>query len=294
MVDGVTALLGKKPITVTAELVALVGAQNAIVLQQVHWWSQESRRSEDGGVVMSLAELGRSTGLSRSALHRSLTWLRENGYVASEGEAGVELRWSLTDQALALDPSTTVAESKRSTVAESRRTVADPKRSPSRDRDSNGVGTTSMGEQLMENGGDAPSGVVAAHSLPGIEPPATRAEPARAGFEEFWRAYPKRDGVKRGKAEAAKEWDRLKAAERVEAMDGLAAYVASSFGKPQDAERYLRKRRWVGVEVDAPLDPPEAGEVVSHRAGPLHVAAEPVVADLEVGVAALRALRGKS
>lgn len=73
-------------------------------------------------------------------------------------------------------------------------------------------------------------------------------------FEHFWASYPKRAGAKVGKAAAKKQWLKLKPSERIGAVDGLIAYSVAKGAYPEDAERYLRHKRWVGLEVDTTED----------------------------------------
>jgi hypothetical protein len=82
----------------------------------------------------------------------------------------------------------------------------------------------------------------------------TRQPGADIDFEAFWSAYPKRQGVKSGKGPARKQWARLKDAERGEAVAELSRYATASRGYPRDAERYLRDRLWVGLEVETVED----------------------------------------
>ena len=65
-------------------------------------------------------------------------------------------------------------------------------------------------------------------------------------FEAFWKAYPKRDGQKRGKPDAFKVWVKMSAAEKKAAdtdvgkrnrQHGWGKYI-------RDAVRYLRSRGW--------------------------------------------------
>lgn len=89
-----------------------------------------------------------------------------------------------------------------------------------------------------------------------VERDATMSLAAAPGpdFEAFWSAYPKRAGAKVGKAVAAREWAKLKPEEREGALAGLAGYTKAARGYPQDAERYLKHRRWVGLEVETVED----------------------------------------
>lgn len=62
-------------------------------------------------------------------------------------------------------------------------------------------------------------------------------------FEEFWKAYP----VHKAKGDAERAWKRVRAADKVKAVDGIAAYrdeclrtgVAMCYG-----HGYLNGRRW--------------------------------------------------
>lgn len=73
---------------------------------------------------------------------------------------------------------------------------------------------------------------------------------ARPPFEVFWEHYPRRAGVRAGKVAAEREWKKLSAEECEGAFSGLVAYERAAKGYPQDAERYLKHRRWVGLEVE--------------------------------------------
>lgn len=84
----------------------------------------------------------------------------------------------------------------------------------------------------------------------GVEP----WEPNDDLFEHFWHGYPRRNGAKVGKAAAKKQWAKLKLSERVGAVDGVIAYTTAKNGYPEDAERYLRHKRWIGLEVETEGD----------------------------------------
>jgi hypothetical protein len=60
------------------------------------------------------------------------------------------------------------------------------------------------------------------------------------GFDRFWDAY----GKKRGRANALRQWQALKPADRAKALDTVAAYVASTpeVRYRKDPERWLRHR----------------------------------------------------
>jgi hypothetical protein len=65
-----------------------------------------------------------------------------------------------------------------------------------------------------------------------------------SAFEEFWLAYPKRDGKRLEKGKATAQWRRLSRADRLAAMEGVEHYAASG-RRAKDAYRWLRDRLWV-------------------------------------------------
>jgi DNA-binding transcriptional ArsR family regulator len=219
-----SALIGKRHIDITAELVRALGANNAIVLQQVWWWSTESRKAnDDDSITMTHAGLGKVTGLSQDAVYRSLKWLREQGYIEAEGDQ--QLTYWVTDKHNEI-PLDTPAIPRRIRCDSAEVTSANSRRSA--------LSTTSKGEKTLES---------TETSLSLVD-----------GFERLWVAYPKRAGSKVGKAAARKQWDKLKPDEREAAMAGLQSYAIAKGAYPEDAERYLRHKRWVGIEVDTPQD----------------------------------------
>lgn len=82
----------------------------------------------------------------------------------------------------------------------------------------------------------------------------SRAKADNPFFEVFWQSYPKRNGVRVGKVATQKEWAKLKPEERAAAAAGVETYARAMGSLPQDPERYLRHKRWVGIEVDSPGD----------------------------------------
>ena len=76
-------------------------------------------------------------------------------------------------------------------------------------------------------------------------------DPVAESFEEFWRAYPKRNGKKVGKANALIEWRKLSVDERRRAWIG-ARNLAASDQMPKDPERFLRRAK--GGRGDFPFD----------------------------------------
>ena len=81
-------------------------------------------------------------------------------------------------------------------------------------------------------------------------PPATAEatdEPAVSddGFEDFWQKYPRRDGIRQGKANAHAAWKRLRVAERERVLRALAVYVTKCGDKPKDAQRFLGNKFYV-------------------------------------------------
>lgn len=82
-------------------------------------------------------------------------------------------------------------------------------------------------------------------------------------FVDFWAIYPGRDGKRRGKAEAERQWRKLGRVHRLAALADVHARLRTDrqFREyAQDAHRYLRKRGWVNDEPAAPLPFVEARE----------------------------------
>lgn len=116
------------------------------------------------------------------------------------------------------------------------------------------------------------------------------------GFEEFWSVYPRRKQAS-GRAtrgdigEARKAWARLSAVDRAAATAFLPTYTAVKGGLTQDAQRYLRGRRWETTDFDVPTAVGSLPERVSPRAGPL-IVADVDRADFVSAAERLRNLRG--
>ena len=71
----------------------------------------------------------------------------------------------------------------------------------------------------------------------GSEPPQYSRE-----FEEFWTAYPKRDGRKRGKQATYDLWKKLPAKDRLEIVKAARNYANEEFIR--DPERFVKKGFW--------------------------------------------------
>lgn len=61
-------------------------------------------------------------------------------------------------------------------------------------------------------------------------------------FDQFWTAYPKRNGQRVGKKPAFAQWQKLADSDRENATTSLPAYAATCNGHPKDAARFLRDR----------------------------------------------------
>ncbi len=82
--------------------------------------------------------------------------------------------------------------------------------------------------------------------LKASSPSVTPVEPLR-GFEQFWTAYPKRNGKRLGRGLAEERWKKLSLEERREAYRGALNYAQACDSADQiakDAERWLRLRCW--------------------------------------------------
>lgn len=94
-------------------------------------------------------------------------------------------------------------------------------------------------------------------------PPTPRpaAVAADDGFEEFWQQYPRRNGVRAGKADAQKAWRKLGAKQRLDATRALAVYALNCGDLPKDAVRFLRSYTdWLRDDVVATTSTPAADE----------------------------------
>lgn len=89
-------------------------------------------------------------------------------------------------------------------------------------------------------------------------------EPDPPGFNDFWQAYPKRDGKRRGRAKSVKLWRQLvRVAERDAVIAGARHYADSPDAKKnyaKDPERWLRDKCWLDWQ-----EPPDPFEVADNR-----------------------------
>lgn len=90
---------------------------------------------------------------------------------------------------------------------------------------------------------------------------AVDAPPEDDGFEEFWTQYPRRNGVRAGKAAARKLWRKLSPDDRAAARECLPLYAHVKGAYPEDAERYIRHRRWEGLDIEQPSERYDSVEV---------------------------------
>lgn len=98
--------------------------------------------------------------------------------------------------------------------------------------------------------GESPPGGGSADGESDAEDPSTEARIVES-FEEFWNAYPDRDGKKIGKRNALIEWRKLTWDQRRRAYLG-AVNLAASDQIPKDPERFLRRSK--GGKGDYPFD----------------------------------------
>lgn len=77
-------------------------------------------------------------------------------------------------------------------------------------------------------------------------------------FEQFWQAYPRRDGVRRGsKADALVVFKKMRPIERAITLQQVSVYARLESTRRDngkyipDAERWLREKRWETVEEEA-------------------------------------------
>jgi DNA-binding transcriptional ArsR family regulator len=188
-------LFGAKPIVVSAEMVALFGPLDAIVIQQVHYWARV-----DGWAVGSYERWARTTGLSQSQVHRALKRLRETGMLDAE-HVGQDRR----DRTLAYRVGeAAIREMQRAESRDAPRDVARTHRAESRD-------VLSVEREQEMNEGDnthAHSVSVPVLSSPSLSLNVTVPSMGEA-FDQFWLVYPRRVGKR--KAQVAFEHARNRA-----------------------------------------------------------------------------------
>lgn len=103
--------------------------------------------------------------------------------------------------------------------------------------------------------------------------------PQATDFETFWEQYPKRKGLKKGKAAARDKWKRMTGADRQAAMTAVshfAALVEATGEWPKDAVRWLRGREFDDLQEAPDLSAVRREGVprnlyVSEFAGPARV-----------------------
>jgi hypothetical protein len=87
------------------------------------------------------------------------------------------------------------------------------------------------------------------------------AEDGRLAFEAFWEIYPRRNGQKVGKKNAAREFAKaLKKTTADRLMSATRRYAVTSNGFPKDAERFLRDEIWADLN-DTPTRPAVNGPI---------------------------------
>lgn len=161
-------------------------------------------------------------------------------------------------------------------------------------------GDTSPRVSASPGGQNVPGG--GGQNVPGTggseRPPKPSVEPSRnhhscdeSGFDEFWSAYPPRNGKRIGKAPALAQWRKLSAKKRATAMKGVVPYAAhcrTSTQFAKDAVRWLRDglyEEWASEEVTVAVAPPPAPM-------PVYVADEKRP-DWQSGLRHLQSVRGK-
>lgn len=182
--------------------------------------AEKADRQGDRRDFRSVKTIAEDLGVDPGTVRRALTKLREIGAVDWEQRQRPDGSKSTNDYTLRFAP-----------------TIAHPRaihnvRAPTRD----GASRTHA---------RAYSDLIPKGSTPTVTP-----SEHEAAFEAFWRNYPKRNGHKVGKASTRKQWDKLKPIERDEALANLERYAVAKDGYPEDAERYLKHRRWVGLEAE--------------------------------------------
>ena len=86
-------------------------------------------------------------------------------------------------------------------------------------------------------------------------------------FDEFWKAYPTRDGRKVGKADAVKAFAKINEADHVDLIRSVKVYAASG-QIPKDASRFLKDnywRDWITSPMNSPDSNMPAPQAVKRR-----------------------------
>ncbi len=110
----------------------------------------------------------------------------------------------------------------------------------------NGASKPFPSESLTES---SPSeSLTESESSPSGESRPGESEPISLAFDEFWKAYPRRDGKRQGKKPALERWRKLPPDKRAAAFRGLDAYAARCEGYAKDAVRYLAQELWLDDE----------------------------------------------
>lgn len=211
-------LIDGRPILVTAELVAALDgkATDAIVLQQIHFWSQYSENRHDGHlwVYNTYEEWAQQTGLSADQVRRATDRLVERGLIVVAQPKGRDrTRWYRVDYSHPLaSPSGQAA-------------------SPS--------GDTATSSQLAEPPDDSLATEMSRED--------SREDADDVGFEEAWERYPRRNGKRVGKQAARDKWRKLTLDERRTCWAAIGHYRQACDGGvtiAKDMQRFLQAGYW--------------------------------------------------
>jgi len=132
---------------------------------------------------------------------------------------------------------------------------ADPKIPPFQSNSESGPNPGQSGPESGPNPATGSNWVGLGSGREGLEKASCAPRTARAlGFARFWAAYPSRNGAKRGRSRAESEWAKAKLESRAdELIDAITRQKthreecekAGAFcAEFQDAERWIRNRRW--------------------------------------------------
>ena len=131
-----------------------------------------------------------------------------------------------------------------------RRTFATERQRNARDKQKDNDGVT---DESHDSHADVTRDTSVSHGADSDSDSDKNLNPASTGvdnrFEEFWKAYPKRDGIKRGKKQAKAKWTKLSEADQASSMRALPNFQAAIdnpavFCPIPDAVRWLANREF--------------------------------------------------
>lgn len=219
-------LIDGRPILVTAELVAALDGKpaDAIVVQQIHFWSQHSNNRHDGHVWVynTYAQWAEQTGLSADQVRRATDRLVDRGVIiVAQPQGRDRTRWYRVNYEHPIASPTGSAATPSGKDATSLQQA---------DLPDDSIATEMSREDNRE---------VSLPTAVDVDPD--------VGFEEAWGRYPKRNGKRVGKKTASDKWRKLTVEGRRECWKAIGNYAAAvNRGETiaKDMERFLAANYW--------------------------------------------------